>query len=332
MKRRQVLRLGLQGGVTLAAAKAIHNVFLGYGRIGPGTNLRVQDLDRVAADRFSVPNSYWGSVDGHDLVLDDERLWVGDDDDSWTTIDLDADAPERALEVDDRFGFETQPLTELTTDLESLRVSAYTFEFHDVDGFFDRIAASTSRPYTADLLRGRRYRTADPATVERFTDVSPTDPRALLEGFVPAFRRWTSYDVPRYVAGSVEDNVLFSRVELRRHFQPEATFEAIMAADGVGLFCWEFTFLANEALHSLPAHEQQIPLLGCWVRDRRHKHIYNAFASVIRADGELVIPVSFVDYTHTTLYDDLSLTWLLGEGFDAYDTSHRADELYWDRF
>jgi hypothetical protein len=49
----------------------------------------------------------------------------------------------------------------------------------------------------------------------------------------------------------------------------------------------------------------------------------------IRVGGELRFPMTFVDYTHTTLYDDVGLTGVLGEGLAAYDDGHRADEIYW---
>lgn len=39
--------------------------------------------------------------------------------------------------------------------------------------------------------------------------------------------------------------------------------------------------------------------------------------------------MTFIDYTHTTLYDDFNLTSLMGEGFDAYNDRHRADEMFW---
>jgi hypothetical protein len=60
------------------------------------------------------------------------------------------------------------------------------------------------------------------------------------------------------------------------------------------------------------------------VRDRRHKHVYNGLATAFLEDG-LTIAVTFLDYTHSTLYHDFRLI-----GLAAYDEWHRADEIHWD--
>jgi hypothetical protein len=42
-----------------------------------------------------------------------------------------------------------------------------------------------------------------------------------------------------------------------------------------------------------------------------------------------VVPIAFLDYTHSTLYDDLNLRGVMGEGLEAYNSRHRARELTW---
>jgi hypothetical protein len=39
--------------------------------------------------------------------------------------------------------------------------------------------------------------------------------------------------------------------------------------------------------------------------------------------------MTFVDYTHTTLYDALDLTGIMGRGLAAYDDRHRATDVFW---
>jgi hypothetical protein len=39
--------------------------------------------------------------------------------------------------------------------------------------------------------------------------------------------------------------------------------------------------------------------------------------------------MTFVDYTHSTLYDDLGVTSVAGRGLAAYDDRHRATHVRW---
>ncbi len=77
------------------------------------------------------------------------------------------------------------------------------------------------------------------------------------------------------------------------------------------------------------AHRQHPPVLGAKVVDARHGHVYVGVASVVRENGNLVIPMTFVDYRNSTLTDDLHLRWLLGEELTAYDERHRVTDIYW---
>jgi hypothetical protein len=42
--------------------------------------------------------------------------------------------------------------------------------------------------------------------------------------------------------------------------------------------------------------------------------------------------MTFVDYTHSTLYDDFNARGLLGDGVEAYDDRHRATAIEWAPF
>ena len=91
--------------------------------------------------------------------------------------------------------------------------------------------------------------------------------------------------------------------------------------------------------------------MGAVVTDARHKHVYTGLATVVRegayggdggaggggsggerAGGDLVVPMTFLDYMHSTQYDDLHLRGVLGEGVNAYDRRHRTDDVYWNRY
>jgi hypothetical protein len=179
-------------------------------------------------------------------------------------------------------------------------------------------------------LRGRIAEPVTPETVTQFGGVSPTDRKGLITGLKDGFREYGYYDVPRYIAGSVQDNMIQGARDLRAPFEGPTDFETLLEEGTTGLFCYELTYRAIEALHSVPATEQNPPLVGFWIRDRRHKHVYNGIASVLRDDGELRVPMTFLDYTDSTLYDDLRVKRITGEGLCACDRGHRADEIYWN--
>ncbi|WP_135822686.1 hypothetical protein [Halostella litorea] len=324
--RRQALA-GAGGVGALGAGKAADNVLIGYGVV-VGENLVTQDLAALVDERLDpslgdspLPGGYRGAVD-------DGTLFVLDGDETAASVALPADPSEGAA-VDDELGFGEAPVEQLVADLSDLLDGNYEYAFSKRDPFFERVDAAEPRPFTAGALRGPYYDDADPETVRAFADADPARPRAVLSGLVDAFREHSSYDVARYVAGSIEDNVLFGSVDLRQHFRTPADFDAVREDDGTGMFCWEFTNRSLEALHAVPAWRQRRPAVGLKMLDERHKHVYTGVGSVVREDGDLVIPVTFVDYTHSTLYDDFYVTGLLGEGVEAYNERHRATDVYW---
>lgn len=346
LTRRQLLGSALGGTGFVGAGKAIDNVFLGYGTVS-GTNLHQQDLDPLVSESLHPSGEHIATVDDYRITHEDGLVSVSStvDDNEIATVDPANDDPADARAIDDELELSSAPLEQLVADLGALEDGSVEFVYSSYPEFFETVADGESRPHTVSALRG--FRTADPDVVEEFTGADPREPEAVIEGLVEGFRTQTSYDVTRYVAGSVEDNVLFGRRDLRQHFESETDFEAMLAGEDTGLFCNELVRRSVEALQSVPPTEQATPVLGGYVNDQRHKHIYTVVASVIRtrestgddterstadADrGDLVVPVTFVDYTHTTLDDDLRLRWLLGERLDAYDDRHRATFIAWYR-
>lgn len=316
LSRRRLLGAIGTGGLVVGSAKAIDNVVLGYGGIGGGTNLREQEL----APLLSENRAFGGRiVDGETAYhVDESGLWIdrntegnwrhhpfgespkGISNDAWALF---RDATELGLET--------------------------PYEYHSLEGFFERLVETIPRPLTTAALRGNVSEPVAPEVVERFGGVSPTNGEDLIEGLKDGFREYGHYDVSRYVAGSVQDNVVRGTIDLRAPFEGPTGFETLIEEESTGLFCYELTYRAIEAVHSAPAIDQRPPLAAFWVRDRRHKHVYNGLASVVRAGGDLRVPVTFLDYTDSTMYDDLRITPVAGEGLSAYDRGHRADGVYW---
>ncbi|WP_257297806.1 hypothetical protein [Haloarchaeobius sp. FL176] len=331
-RRRALTALGTVGFA--GSAKALDNVVVGYG-ILEGTNLRDQDLATVAGQRLH-PRRTWTSVQGNELVFADRTAFLsGDGVDE--TLDLATATSADARALDDELGFELfEPLVAADdtlarmVDEDPAAVDGLRFEFSTYEPFFERVRDGDARPGAVAWLRENRYTDVEPATVEAFAGADPREPKAVVDGLVGAFRGHTSYDIPRYAAGSVEDNVLLGSVDLRQHFESPTAFEALEDGRNSGLFCYEFVYRSVEALHSVSAYEQTTPVFGGRVHDERHKHAFTAIGSVLREDDQLVIPMTFVDYTHSTLYDDLALRGVMGRGLEAYNDRHRATDIYWN--
>lgn len=327
VSRRQFLGATGAGIVTLGGARAVHNTLLGYGHFGMGTNLLEQDLQPLFEARLSL--EYTGDVDSVHVEVDAEDGYVAArNDGADETVAFDGHTAADARAVDDRFGLDGV-VESLFEDVTAFRADEHTFEFLDVEQFFERVDEGVLRPHLVAAARGWGDGRADPDLVEAFTNVDPTDTEALVYGLKRGFREHGQYDVPRYVAGSIEDNVIFGATDLRRHFEDSVEFESLLENDGTGLFCWELVHRSMEAFHAVPPWKQTVPVAAVYVSDRRHKHAYTGLVTAIRDDGALRIPVTFIDYTYSTLYDDFRLTRLRGQGLDAYDGMHRADEVYW---
>ncbi|QLD84956.1 hypothetical protein HWV23_04215 [Natronomonas halophila] len=325
ISRRQFL-MGAGGALTaVGAAKAAHNTILGYGELGMGTNLKKQDLAAaVSANMRTVYGENIGSArlrvidDGVELRADDERY----------VLDFESATRGDAEDLDSRYGLGGR-LTELFVDTRDFEAGNYTFGFSQPSAFFERVTGAETRPDMVAAVRRRRDRTVDPDIVETFTGTDPAETQALVEGLMAGFREHGHYDVPRYIAGSIEDNVIFGAADLRAAFEDPVDFESLLEADSTGLFCWELVYRSMEGFQAIAPWNQTIPLAAGYVRDTRHKHAFTALLTAIREDGELRLPMTFVDYTYSTLYHDLNITGLRGEGIKAYDADHRADAVYW---
>ncbi|MCU4742246.1 hypothetical protein [Natronoglomus mannanivorans] len=350
LTRRQLLAGAVGGTAAVGGGRAIYNVFLGYDRF-TGTNLLRQDLDPMVASGFRPSEAHVATVDGYRIEQHDGVLSVADDSDTESepleTLDPATDDPADAAAVDAELGLSDGPLEELVADLSAIESGNVRFVYDSYPAFFDLIAEHDARPYTVSAVRG--YRDTDPDLVADFTGADPHDPEAVVEGLVDGFREHTNYDIERYLAGSVEDNVLFGARDLRQHFESETDFEAILAGEDTGLFCYELTRRSVDALQAVPAPDQTAPVVGGFVKNDRHKHVYTIVASVVRGragedgdgngdevedededgTGDLIVPVTFLDYTHSTLYDDLRMRRILGDGLDAYDDGHRATGIHW---
>lgn len=317
LDRRSFLKLGGAVAAAAGASKAIDNTILGYGK-----NLKSQDLEgamreRMRARRFSV------EYDDVDVWSDYVRVGVDRDGETLGSVwpgDVDG-----AREVEEEAGLDGA-LVEAVRERDAVSEGEFELEFHPYEEFFDMLDDAETLPWAVELVRGG-YRDVDPATVEEFA-ADPRDVRDTVYGLREAFRSRGQYDIPRYVAGSIEDNVLFRKIDLRRYFEGDVSFEGLME-EPAGMFCWEYNERVGEAMQSVAAYEQEPPVAVVYVIDSRHKHAFAGLVSAVRRDDRLVFPTTFVDYTYSTLYSDLHVSSLFSDGLDGYTSRHRADSIYW---
>ena len=326
--RRRLLAGFAGGGLTLTGGVAVNNVVLGYGTIS-GTNLLEQDLDSLAAAGFRV-FPFTLRVDSTEIQYAHDELVVRDTDSSTVErLQIEPGVQARAKAIDDTYQLHSV-LEELATDIVAISTGDLSFEFHSVTDFFETLAAAETRGFSTQAVRG--LPSADPSLVEGFTGTSPSDTEETITGLVGGFREHTHYDFPRYVAGSIQDNILFGARDLRAPFETKTDYETMLGDQSIGLFCYDFTDRSIEALHAVPAFEQSVPVVGARVRDARHKHVYTGIGSLYRENGDLRVGMTFVDYTHTTMYDDLHVRAILGDGLNAYNPRHRATLIQWIRY
>lgn len=332
VSRRDALKALAGGGFVLGGAKAADNVLVGYGVL-TGTNLVDQDLAAQVRARFG-PSPYEASIAGVDIGYADGRLTLATADGE-ERFPVAAASLDRAVALDEEHGLDGG-FAGLARDLRDVAAGDYRFAFAQAAEFLERVddaqSSGRSRPETVGALRGATFEPAEPATVRAFADVDPADPGALVDGIAAGFREHAHYDYARYAAGSVEDNLLLGAGDLREPFRSPTSFGAILDGRNSGLFCYDFAYRSIEAFHAVAAREQALPVMGAVVTDARHKHVYTGLASAVRTDGELVFPMTFLDYMHATQYDDLGLRWVLGEGVNAYDRRHRTDGVYWNQY
>jgi hypothetical protein len=311
----------------IGAAVAANNVVLGYGVV-TGTNLTEQSIADIASDPF-LEGDRRVSVPGGHLAIPrgGEELVVGGSEET-RRLDLDTTTPDRGREAATAVDADPDVVERAVTDVLALRRGDVRWEPVQFDSFRETVAHGTPRPLVTGLMRAR-HTDGDPGTVADFTGVPATDPVDTAYALAEAFRETTYYDIPRYVAGSIQFNVLMDTVELRPYLRSDTSFEALAEGRTRGMFCQELAQRSIEAFHAPSVFAQSPPVAATVAYDPRHRHNYTALASFTRRDGRLVAPIAFLDYTHSTLYDDLNLRGVLGEGLEGYNSRHRARELTW---
>jgi hypothetical protein len=324
-RRTWLKRLGA-GAVGLGAAKAVDNVVVGYGVL-TGTNLTEQSMASLASAPFAW-NDRAVAVPGGRIGLTDGGTEMTLRGSGSRSVPVAETTPAEARDAAAAVAVDPDAAAQAVADIRAFRDGSVRYEPVPFEAFEAAATDGSTRPATTGLMRPI-LRETDPGTVTEFVGVDPADPVAFAPALAEAFREHTYYDLPRYAAGSVEDNVIMGAADLRQFFESPTSFEALASGEASGLFCYEFTFRSVQGFHAPPALAQDPPVAACKVFDRRHKHVYTALATVTRRDGDLVVPMTFVDYTHTTLYDDLNLRGVLGEGLNGYTSRHRATRLRW---
>jgi len=329
--RRGLLARLAGAGAVAGGATAVDNVLVGYGVL-VGTNLRAQDLGPLFTEYLSPTDRTFPLDDGRTLVYADDALAVQAEGERVASLALGDATPAAASAFDARHDLPgaVGPAEQLTRDLGAVRDGDLVVEGLELPAFFERARTASPRPFSVGPLRGPFFDDAAPETVASATGVDPADPPALVGALAGTFREETDYDLPRYAAGSVEDNVLAGAVDLRQYFESDVDYDAIATDGDVGLFCYEYARRANEAFHAVAPNRQTLPVASAEVLDDRHKHVYTALTTLVRgSDGRLRLLATFLDYTHVALYDDLHARPLLGDGLAAYDDRHRATEIRW---
>lgn len=314
------------GGIADLGALRIGYELTGFGTV-TGTNVTEQAVDEHAVERLE-PTPFDLRFGDHRLVFDGESVDVRTDTgDRRTTVPIVDSAPE-AVDVRDLGDDLVESLRTFAADLDAIAGGAVPVDVVGTDRFFDSARHATPRPLTVAALRGTDYRQPELAALRQFTGVDPRDTAMLVSGLADGFAENTHFDVPRYLVGNVQEHLLFETVQLRRSLEGPETFEGLSAGD-VGLYCWEYTLRSVEAFHAVAPQRQSIPVFCGIVRDRRHNHMYTALATVLHESGSRRLLLTFVDYSHATMYENLGLQFALGTGIDAYDKRHRVSEIYY---
>ena len=322
MNRRNALKY-LGGGVLAASGARVGYEVTGYGTVS-GTNVTEQELGPLAREHLRATPFDLSVRDGQ-LRFDGKVLAFDNRAETRASVAVQETTPDAAAAEGEKYGVDA-PFRELTADIQDLGAGDVTFEFSSNEAFFDRIEQATPRPFTVAALRGDSFGAPDPETLEAFAGSGPENPAALVAGLATGFRDHAHFDVERWIVFNVEDHVLLNTLPIGEYVSEHTGFEEL--ADGsTGLYCWEDARRSLAALHAAPPHNQSPPVFGAVVTDDRHNHMYTGFASAIRDGQELVLPMTFADYSHSTMYDSYGLRWALGSGIDAYSTQHRATEI-----
>lgn len=316
--RRKLLGF-LGGGAIAALAGKAGYEYTGFGTIG-GTNLVEQDLDAIARRNLS-PTAFDLDVGKWRVSYANTSITVGSrGDETEKTVDV------TTVDRHTVSAFEF-PIDALVRDLGAIESGDVAFDFGRRARFFHRLRGAERRPLTVAALRGSGYRQPAAETVEAFADADPGDVRALHLGLADGFRRRSYFDVPRYLAGTI-DRVRGDDVSSLESRNEQTAFDALLE-EPRGMYCYEYALRSVEAFHAKPPRSQTLPVFAGVVIDVRHDHAYTLLASVIRDQGDLVIPVTFLDYFYATVFDTFGVRWAFGEGIGAYDRRHRATRIHY---
>lgn len=322
VNRRNALKY-LGGGILTASAARIGYEVTGYGTVS-GTNLTEQDLEPLALENLRATPFELPVQDGQ-LRFDGEMLAYDSGGQTRTAVAVQETTPDGAADAGEEFGV-AAPFRELTADIDALSAGDVRFEFSSNDAFFERVEAATPRPFTVAALRGDMFGDPDPETLQEFAGSGPENTAGLVDGLATGFRENAHFDVERWIVFNVEDHVLGNTIPIKEYVSEPTGFEELVEGS-TGLYCWEYARRSLAALHAAQPHTQSPPVFGAVVTDDRHNHMFTGFASAIRDGEDLVLPMTFVDYSHSTMYDSYGLRWALGSGVDAYSTQHRATAI-----
>jgi hypothetical protein len=319
-------RRRLLGSIVGVSALRVGYELVGFGTV-TGTNVTEQPVGEYARESLE-PTPFDLSFENHRLVFDGRSVDVRTDTgDRRTRVPIVDTAPE-AVDVRGVGAGLRRELRTLAADLAAITAGAVPVDAVGTDQFFERARNATPRPLTVAALRGTGFRQPDLEAIERFAGVDPHDTAALVGGLADGFGEHTHFDVSRYLAGNVQEHLLFESVGIRQSLEGPETFEGLSAGD-VGLYCWEYTLRSIEAFHAVSPPRQSIPVFCGTVRDRRHNHMYTALATVVHEGGTRRLLLTFVDYSHAAMYENVGLQFVLGAGVDAYDERHRVSDLYY---
>lgn len=319
--RRRFLTLLGSGAVGAGALRVLYEL-VGYGTVS-GTNITEQDVGSLVRESLD-PSAFKRAYGDRTLAFDGERVHLRDGAGATlTTVPVFEVDPKTAATQGAAYDL-GRPLGRLATDLTALSDGAVTVDVSGYEAFFERVRSAESRPLAVAALRGD-VRQQKPAAIRAFADSDPADPEALVTGLAKGFGDNTHFDTTRYVVGNLQEHVLRDAVTLRSHLEGPRDFTRIR--DGVGFYCWEYAVRSVEAFHAIAPHRQTTPVFGAFVHDRRHNHMYTALGSVVREEGNLHLPMTLLDYSHATMYDNTGLRVALGPGIDAYDSRHRASAI-----
>lgn len=322
VSRRRLLG-GVGAAVGLAGAAATDRLLLGYGSLS-GTNITEQSVSDLMTAPFGTGTRETAVPGGRLQLSGDHLVLVGTDGERRR---LSSPTPRTAAAAAERLGIDPSPVRDAVEDVGAIRRGEARFHPVRFDQFSRAVGRERPRPVTTGLLRAP-HASADPDDVWGFLGGRVDSPTELLRRLTERFRETTAYDLGRFAGNAVENRLPGDHP--RRPL--EASSFSALESDAVdGLLCWDYTRRAAEAVHAVPVADGAPAAAAAPARDHRHGHVFLALAAVSRgrgAPGPTVV-VTFVEFVHPVLYDDLGLRGALGSGLNAYDRLHRVSRLPW---